>query len=111
MKTLVASVALVAVIGTAGAQAQSWPARPVTLIVPFAAGGPADVTGRLIAEQYSRHIGQRVIVENVVGAGGATGRRGARARAGRRLHAAARPHGHARGCAHAHAQSRLRSGK
>jgi tripartite-type tricarboxylate transporter receptor subunit TctC len=67
-------------LATTAAQAQNWPARPVTLIVPFAAGGPADVTGRLIAEQYSRHIGQRVIVENVVGAGGATGAtRGARA--------------------------------
>ena len=78
MRLLFAILALA--IATVGADAQSWPARPVTLIVPFAAGGPADVTGRLIAEQYSRHLGQRVIVENVVGAGGATGAtRGARA--------------------------------
>jgi tripartite-type tricarboxylate transporter receptor subunit TctC len=111
MRLLLAIVALALASAGAHAQAPTWPARPVTLIVPFAAGGPADVTGRLIAEQYSRHIGQRVIVENVVGAGGATGAtRGARAAPGR-LHAAARPHGHARGGAHAHAQSRLRSGE
>ena len=78
VRLLIAIVALA--IAAAGADAQTWPARPVTLIVPFAAGGPADVTGRLIAEQYSRHLGQRVIIENVVGAGGATGAtRGARA--------------------------------
>jgi tripartite-type tricarboxylate transporter receptor subunit TctC len=45
----------------------------VTLIVPFAAGGPADVTGRVVADQLSRLLGQQVVVENVVGAGGTTG--------------------------------------
>jgi tripartite-type tricarboxylate transporter receptor subunit TctC len=68
------------VVAGLDARAQPYPARPVTLIVPFAAGGPADVTGRLVADQYSRALGQRVIVENVVGAGGTTGvARGARA--------------------------------
>ncbi len=46
---------------------------PITLIVPFAAGGPTDVIGRIAADGLSRHIGQRVIIENVGGAGGATG--------------------------------------
>jgi tripartite-type tricarboxylate transporter receptor subunit TctC len=46
---------------------------PITLIVPFAAGGPTDVIGRIAADGLSRHIGQRVVVENVGGAGGATG--------------------------------------
>jgi tripartite-type tricarboxylate transporter receptor subunit TctC len=59
--------------GVAGAQAQSYPTRSITLIVPFAAGGPADITGRVVAEQYSRLLGQQVVVENVVGAGGTTG--------------------------------------
>ena len=50
------------------------------MIVPFAAGGPADITGRVVAEQLSRRLGQQFIVENVVGAGGTTGvARGARA--------------------------------
>jgi len=78
MKSIGALVALA--MSVAGASAQSYPSKTITLIVPFAAGGPADVTGRLAAEQYGRLLGQRVIVENVVGAGGTTGvARGARA--------------------------------
>lgn len=55
------------------AGAQDYPERPITLIVPFAAGGAADTTGRIIAEALGRHLEQNVIVENVPGAGGATG--------------------------------------
>jgi tripartite-type tricarboxylate transporter receptor subunit TctC len=51
---------------------QTYPARPITLIVPFAAGGPTDVTARIVAEYMSRTLGQRLIVENVAGAGGTT---------------------------------------
>jgi tripartite-type tricarboxylate transporter receptor subunit TctC len=59
-----------------------YPRRAVTLIVPFAAGGPADITGRLVGEHLTRTFGQQVVVENVVGAGGTTGvTRGARASA------------------------------
>lgn len=47
--------------------------NPITLIVPFAAGGPTDVIGRIAAEGLSRRLGERVVVENVAGAGGATG--------------------------------------
>jgi tripartite-type tricarboxylate transporter receptor subunit TctC len=65
--------ATIAVLGITGATAQTYPTRSVTLIVPFAAGGPADVTGRIVAEQFSKLLGQQVIVENVVGAGGTTG--------------------------------------
>ena len=62
------------------AAAQGYPTRPVTLIVPFAAGGPADITGRMAADIFSRALGQQFVVENVGGAGGATGvTRGARA--------------------------------
>jgi tripartite-type tricarboxylate transporter receptor subunit TctC len=53
--------------------AESWPARPVTLVVTFAAGGPADGTARLIANELSEKLGQRVIVENKGGAGGNIG--------------------------------------
>ena len=67
-------VAVALVLANAGAAfAQDYPARPVTLIVPFAAGGAADTIGRIMANGISKHIGQSVIVENIGGAGGATG--------------------------------------
>jgi hypothetical protein len=52
----------------AEARAQNYPARAVTVIVPFAAGGPADITGRIVAEQLSRSLAQQFVVENVGGA-------------------------------------------
>jgi len=54
------------------ARAQSYPTRPITLIVPFAAGGPTDVVARIVAEHMSRTLGQRLIIENIAGAGGTT---------------------------------------
>jgi tripartite-type tricarboxylate transporter receptor subunit TctC len=55
------------------ARAQDWPTRPLTMVVPFAAGGPADVLARIIDPQMSTLLGQQVIVENMGGAGGITG--------------------------------------
>jgi tripartite-type tricarboxylate transporter receptor subunit TctC len=55
------------------AKSQDWPTRPVTMVVPFAAGGPTDVLGRVMAEYMSPILGQQIIVENVGGAGGMTG--------------------------------------
>ncbi|MGZ5182009.1 MAG: tripartite tricarboxylate transporter substrate binding protein BugD [Ramlibacter sp.] len=52
------------------AAAQAWPERPVTMVVPFAAGGPTDVVARMIAIPMGRALGQPVTIENVVGAGG-----------------------------------------
>ena len=60
-------------IAATSAHAQTYPARSVTVIVPFAAGGPADVTGRIVSEIFSRHLGQQFVVENVAGAGGTVG--------------------------------------
>jgi len=54
------------------AQAQTFPSRPLTMVIPFAAGGPTDVIGRIIGEQMSRSLGQPVIIENVVGSSGQT---------------------------------------
>lgn len=51
------------------AQAQSWPSQPIRMVVPFAAGGPTDVPARLIAEEMSRTMPQRMVVENRTGAG------------------------------------------
>jgi len=65
--------ALLALAGLAAAQADDYPTRPVTIIVPFAAGGPADITGRVVADIFSRHLGQNFVVENVGGAGGTIG--------------------------------------
>jgi len=58
-------------VGTAAAQ--QWPTRPVTMIIPFAAGGPQDTIGRLVAQRMSEVLGQQVVIENIGGAGGTTG--------------------------------------
>lgn len=55
------------------AEAQTYPERTITIVVPFAAGGPTDTVTRLVAEAMSKDLGQQVIVENVGGAGGTTG--------------------------------------
>ncbi|MEY4524608.1 MAG: hypothetical protein RIR27_1684 [Pseudomonadota bacterium] len=52
------------------ATAQSWPTKPIKLIIPFAAGGTTDILGRLLAQQLTKDLGQNVIVENKGGAGG-----------------------------------------
>jgi tripartite-type tricarboxylate transporter receptor subunit TctC len=55
------------------AWAQTYPTRPITMIVPFAAGGPSDVAARVVGEHMSRTLARQVVVENVAGAGGTTG--------------------------------------
>src|SRR6195952_353485 len=68
-----AAATLLIAAGITGARAEDYPARTVTIIVPFAAGGPADITGRIVADIFSRHLGQKFVVENVGGAGGTIG--------------------------------------
>ena len=58
--------------GIVPAAAQDYPARQITVIVPFAAGGPTDVISRIVGEHMSRTLGQQLVIENVVGAGGTT---------------------------------------
>src|SRR5207244_4599768 len=68
------AVALLALFALAGtATAAEWPNRPLTLVVPFAAGGPSDVAGRILAQGLSEKLGQQVVVENPSGAGGTVG--------------------------------------
>jgi tripartite-type tricarboxylate transporter receptor subunit TctC len=69
MRKLLAAAGILA-LGISGASAQSYPTRSVTMMIPFAAGGPTDTVGRLIAESMSKSLGQQVIVENAAGAGG-----------------------------------------
>lgn len=77
----VLAAAAAALIATTGiAAAQSYPSKPITMIVPFAAGGPTDIIARVVGEHMSKSLGQQVVVENVAGAGGTTGiTRGAQA--------------------------------
>ena len=78
-KTLVAVFAALG-LWAGGAFAQAYPTKPVTIIVPFAAGGPTDVIARIVGEHMSKTLGQQIVVENVAGAGGTTGiTRGAQA--------------------------------
>jgi tripartite-type tricarboxylate transporter receptor subunit TctC len=68
-----ATLAAAVVLGAWAAQAQTYPARNITMIVPFAAGGPTDVIARIVTGQMAPGLGQSIIIENVVGAGGTTG--------------------------------------
>ena len=78
-KTSTAAALAIGVAAFAGARleaqapAQTWPARPVTMIVPFAAGGPVDTLGRIMGLRLGELLGQQIIIENVGGAGGMTG--------------------------------------
>jgi tripartite-type tricarboxylate transporter receptor subunit TctC len=66
--------ALVAVLAAVGAaRADDYPTRPITIIVPFAAGGPSDAMARVLAERMRVPLGQPVVIENVTGAGGSIG--------------------------------------
>jgi tripartite-type tricarboxylate transporter receptor subunit TctC len=74
MPKLLIGAALAAVVSLAmPASAQTYPTRPVTMIVPFAAGGPTDVLARIVAARMGEVLGQQVVIENVGGAGGMTG--------------------------------------
>src|ERR1700688_4148211 len=74
MQRLLFGAALVALVNVAGpAAAQDYPNRPVTMIIPFAAGGPTDVLGRIVGARMGEVLGQQVVIENIGGAGGMTG--------------------------------------
>ena len=69
---LAAGAAALAVVSRV-ARAQTYPSRPITLIVPYPAGGPTDTIARLLGERMRASLGQPVIIENVAGAGGNIG--------------------------------------
>ena len=70
---LALAMAGLAIVGAGPAAAQSFPTHPLTMIVPFAPGGPTDTIGRIIAERMRAPLGQPVVIENVTGAGGSIG--------------------------------------
>jgi len=74
LRNLIFAIVLVTAFGSVeSVTAQVYPSRPITVIVPFAAGGGTDVTARIVSEHMSRTLGQPIVIENIVGAGGTTG--------------------------------------
>ena len=73
MRKLGLAAALAILAGIAGAHAQTYPSRPITLIVPFPAGGSTDAVGRILVERMRTSLGQPIVIENVGGAGGSIG--------------------------------------
>src|SRR5436305_13379422 len=71
--TLTLLIAALSIACAVQAAAQTWPNRPVTMVVPFAAGSSSDIAGRVLAIGLSEALGQQVIVENIGGGGGMTG--------------------------------------
>ena len=71
-KWILAAAGLIA-FGLSSAASQTFPSRSITMVIPFSAGGPTDTVGRLIAEAMSKTLGQTLVIENVVGAGGTRG--------------------------------------
>jgi len=72
-KTLIAAATIVGLAIPVAATAQDWPTRPVTMVVPFAPGGPVDVLGRILAQYLTEVLGKQVIIDNIPGAGGMNG--------------------------------------
>jgi tripartite-type tricarboxylate transporter receptor subunit TctC len=73
MKRIVISTVAALALSAFAAHAQNYPTRPITIVVPFAAGGPTDVIARIVTDHMGRTLGQQIVVENVAGAGGTTG--------------------------------------
>jgi len=73
MKKLILAALVAALTGGATAGAETYPSRPITMIVPFAAGGPTDALARILGERMRQSLGQPIIIEDVTGAGGTIG--------------------------------------
>ncbi len=109
LKVLAAALAAALALSCAAqrAAAQAYPTRPVTVIVPFAAGGGNDILARLLTQHMGKALGQQFVIENRPGAGGTIGARARRQGGARRLHADGRPFRRVRRRAGALCRSRL----
>jgi tripartite-type tricarboxylate transporter receptor subunit TctC len=72
-RVLASALALAGALGCVSAKSDAWPSRPLTLIVPYSAGGNVDVMARWIAPELAKRLGQPVVIDNAVGAGGVIG--------------------------------------
>jgi tripartite-type tricarboxylate transporter receptor subunit TctC len=72
-RVIAAATAVALLLVPVAARAQDWPTRAVTMVVPYAAGGPIDTLARILAARLSEILGQQVVIENIPGAGGMTG--------------------------------------
>jgi tripartite-type tricarboxylate transporter receptor subunit TctC len=70
---IVSAAAILLSLAQAAAAQQPYPTRPITVVVPFAAGGPTDVLARILSQHISQTLGQQIIVETVTGGGGSIG--------------------------------------
>jgi tripartite-type tricarboxylate transporter receptor subunit TctC len=73
MKRLLSVALALFAVSIANAEAQNYPSKPITFIVPFAAGGPTDTIARALSDRLRGSLGQTVIIENIAGAGGTIG--------------------------------------
>ena len=73
MRSVPLLAAAILLAATAAAPAQDYPTRPITVVVPFSAGGPSDVVARIVTEHMAKTLGQSLVIENVGGAGGTLG--------------------------------------
>ncbi len=69
----IAAAAALVLCAAHAAQAQQWPTRPITMVIPFAAGGPVDTVGRLLGQYVGDNLGHQMVIENAGGAGGMIG--------------------------------------
>jgi tripartite-type tricarboxylate transporter receptor subunit TctC len=72
-KLTIAAVTAAMLAGIVAASGQAYPSKPITIIVPFAAGGPTDALARVLADRMRQSLGQTIVIENVTGAGGTLG--------------------------------------
>jgi tripartite-type tricarboxylate transporter receptor subunit TctC len=73
MRKFLLAIPFVALAGIVSARAEIYPSRPITIVVPFSAGGPTDTIARIMADRLQASLGQTLIVENVTGAAGSIG--------------------------------------
>ena len=73
MKSILLLSIVLGMASLSASAADDYPQRPITMVVPFAAGGPTDVIARIVGEHMSRTLGQQIVIENLAGAGGTTG--------------------------------------